>query len=103
MVEFPLEPALARLLLAGAELGCSSEALTIVSMLSVPPVFFRCGSARLSLFASFFFSAPMFWLSLEVLKGSSDARVHALFSKSPAIQSVLVGWLGMLLVCSSGR
>jgi len=41
MVEFPLEPALARMLLAGAALGCSSEVLTIVSMLSVPPVFFR--------------------------------------------------------------
>mmetsp|Transcript_9074 Transcript_9074/g.22463 ORF Transcript_9074/g.22463 Transcript_9074/m.22463 type:complete len:405 (-) Transcript_9074:247-1461(-) len=41
MVEFPLEPALAKMLLAGAELGCSHEVLTIVSMLSVPPVFFR--------------------------------------------------------------
>jgi hypothetical protein len=29
------------MLLAGAELGCSNEVLTIVSMLSVPPVFFR--------------------------------------------------------------
>ncbi len=41
MVEFPLEPALARMLLAGTDLGCSAEVLTIVSMLSVPPVFFR--------------------------------------------------------------
>lgn len=41
MVEFPLEPALAKMLLAGAELGCSHEVLTVVSMLSVPPVFFR--------------------------------------------------------------
>ncbi|KAF6263292.1 P-loop containing nucleoside triphosphate hydrolase protein [Scenedesmus sp. NREL 46B-D3] len=41
MVEFPLEPALAKLLLAGAAMGCSAEALTIVSMLSVPSVFFR--------------------------------------------------------------
>ena len=41
MVEFPLEPSLAKMLLAGAEMGCASEALTIVSMLSVPPVFFR--------------------------------------------------------------
>eukprot|EP00850_Spirogloea_muscicola_P022812 SM000313S11962 [mRNA] locus=s313:62207:71334:+ [translate_table: standard] len=41
MVEFPLDPALARLLLTGEELGCMSEALTIVSMLSVPSVFFR--------------------------------------------------------------
>eukprot|EP00983_Pelagomonas_calceolata_P058052 1145340-Pelagomonas_calceolata.AAC.7 len=43
MVEFPLEPSLAKMLLAGAEMGCASEALTIVSMLSVPPVFFRFG------------------------------------------------------------
>ncbi len=41
MVEFPLDPALAKLLLVAAELGCSEEVLTIVSMLSVPPVFFR--------------------------------------------------------------
>eukprot|EP00882_Tetradesmus_deserticola_P004928 GHRQ01005192.1.p1 GENE.GHRQ01005192.1~~GHRQ01005192.1.p1 ORF type:complete len:636 (+),score=353.65 GHRQ01005192.1:179-1909(+) len=41
MVEFPLEPALAKLLLAGAAMGCSAEALTVVSMLSVPSVFFR--------------------------------------------------------------
>jgi pre-mRNA-splicing factor ATP-dependent RNA helicase DHX38/PRP16 len=41
MVEFPLEPALAKLLLAGASMGCGAEALTIVSVLSVPTVFFR--------------------------------------------------------------
>jgi len=41
MVEFPLDPALAKLLLVAAELGCSEEVLTVVSMLSVPPVFFR--------------------------------------------------------------
>jgi pre-mRNA-splicing factor ATP-dependent RNA helicase DHX38/PRP16 len=41
MVEFPLDPALAKMLLTGAELGCSNEVLTIVSMLSVPSVFFR--------------------------------------------------------------
>jgi pre-mRNA-splicing factor ATP-dependent RNA helicase DHX38/PRP16 len=41
MAEFPLDPPLARLLLAGCEAGCGAEALTIVAMLSVPPVFFR--------------------------------------------------------------
>ncbi|KAK9803444.1 hypothetical protein WJX73_001656 [Symbiochloris irregularis] len=41
MVEFPLDPPLAKMLLAGAELGCSAELLTIVSMLSVPSAFFR--------------------------------------------------------------
>eukprot|EP00891_Asterochloris_glomerata_P006618 jgi/Astpho2/6618/fgenesh1_pm.00101_%23_12_t len=41
MVEFPLDPPLAKMLLMGAQLGCSSEMLTIVSMLSVPNVFFR--------------------------------------------------------------
>jgi HrpA-like RNA helicase len=41
MVEFPLEPALAKMLLAGAAMGCGNEILTIVSMLSVPSVFFR--------------------------------------------------------------
>ncbi|GIL69699.1 hypothetical protein Vretifemale_520, partial [Volvox reticuliferus] len=41
MVEFPLDPPLAKMLLSGAQMGCSNEVLTIVSMLSVPPVFFR--------------------------------------------------------------
>ena len=41
MVEFPLDPPLAKMLITGAELKCSNEVLTIASMLSVPPVFFR--------------------------------------------------------------
>lgn len=41
MVEFPLEPTLAKMLLSGEQLECLSETLTIVSMLSVPSVFFR--------------------------------------------------------------
>lgn len=41
MVEFPLDPPLAKMLLVGAELGCADEVLVIVSMLSVPSAFFR--------------------------------------------------------------
>lgn len=41
MVEFPLDPPLAKMLLTGEQLGCLEEVLTIVSMLSVPSVFFR--------------------------------------------------------------
>ncbi|CAH2033500.1 unnamed protein product [Thlaspi arvense] len=41
MVEFPLDPPLAKMLLMGERLGCINEVLTIVSMLSVPSVFFR--------------------------------------------------------------
>lgn len=41
MVEFPLDPTLAKMLLMGEKLGCINEVLTIVSMLSVPSVFFR--------------------------------------------------------------
>lgn len=41
MVEFPLDPPLAKMLLMGEELECINEVLTIVSMLSVPSVFFR--------------------------------------------------------------
>lgn len=41
MVAFPLDPPLSKMLLMGAQLGCSEEVLTIVSMLSVPTVFFR--------------------------------------------------------------
>uniref|UniRef100_A0A1J3JE29 RNA helicase n=1 Tax=Noccaea caerulescens TaxID=107243 RepID=A0A1J3JE29_NOCCA len=41
MVEFPLDPPLAKMLLMGERLDCINEVLTIVSMLSVPSVFFR--------------------------------------------------------------
>ena len=41
MVEFPLDPPLAKLLLMAAQLGCAQEALTIVAMLSVPAIFYR--------------------------------------------------------------
>ncbi|XP_057530886.1 pre-mRNA-splicing factor ATP-dependent RNA helicase DEAH7 [Amaranthus tricolor] len=41
MVEFPLDPPLAKMLLMGEKLECLDEVLTIVSMLSVPTVFFR--------------------------------------------------------------
>jgi len=41
MVEFPLDPPLSKMLIVGELEGCSAEILTIVSMLSVPNVFFR--------------------------------------------------------------
>ncbi|KAK9273961.1 hypothetical protein L1049_018773 [Liquidambar formosana] len=41
MVEFPLDPPLAKMLLIGKQFKCIIEVLTIVSMLSVPSVFFR--------------------------------------------------------------
>lgn len=41
MVEFPLDPTLSKMLIASCEVGCSDEVLSIVSMLSVPSVFFR--------------------------------------------------------------
>ncbi|XP_071736415.1 pre-mRNA-splicing factor ATP-dependent RNA helicase DEAH7-like isoform X2 [Rutidosis leptorrhynchoides] len=41
MVEFPLDPPLAKMLLMGEQLECMNEVLTVVSMLSVPSVFFR--------------------------------------------------------------
>lgn len=41
MAEFPLEPNLAKMLIASVDLGCSEELLTIVSMLSVQNIWFR--------------------------------------------------------------
>ncbi|TPX50854.1 hypothetical protein SeLEV6574_g00656 [Synchytrium endobioticum] len=41
MVEFPLDPSLSKMLIVSVELGCSAEVLTVVSMLSVPSVFYR--------------------------------------------------------------
>ena len=41
MADFPLDPQLARALLASADLRCSNEVLSVVAMLSVPSVFSR--------------------------------------------------------------
>lgn len=41
MVEFPLDPTLSKMLLVAEQLSCVADVLTIVSMLSVPSVFFR--------------------------------------------------------------
>ncbi|WVQ96080.1 hypothetical protein IAU59_003181 [Kwoniella sp. CBS 9459] len=41
MSDFPMEPSLAKMLIVATEYKCSSEMLTIVSMLSVPSVFYR--------------------------------------------------------------
>ena len=41
MVEFPLDPALSKMVIVSCQMGCSAEALIIVSMLSVPSIFFR--------------------------------------------------------------
>ena len=41
MAEFPLEPALSKMLILSVDLGCSEEILTIVAMLSVQNVFYR--------------------------------------------------------------
>ncbi|SCU77577.1 LADA_0A01156g1_1 [Lachancea dasiensis] len=41
MASFPLQPSLSKMLLIASQSGCSEEMLTIVSMLSVPQVFYR--------------------------------------------------------------
>merc|ERR1719359_2757586 len=41
MAEFPLEPALAKILITSVDMKCSDEVLTIVAMLSVQNVFYR--------------------------------------------------------------
>ena len=41
MARYPLDPPLAKLLLTAQELRCANDALTVVSMLSVPEVFYR--------------------------------------------------------------
>ncbi|KAI9886249.1 MAG: hypothetical protein M1823_001920 [Watsoniomyces obsoletus] len=41
MADFPMEPALAKVLIASVDLGCSDELLSIVAMLSVATVFYR--------------------------------------------------------------
>jgi len=41
MVEFPLDPSLSKMLIISEEMGCTLDILVIVSMLSVPSIFFR--------------------------------------------------------------
>ncbi|CAD8158935.1 unnamed protein product [Paramecium pentaurelia] len=41
MSEFPLDPPLSKMLIKGDQLGCTEEILTVVSMLSVPGIFYR--------------------------------------------------------------
>lgn len=41
MVEFPLDPTLSKMLIQSVEMGCSNEIVSVVSMLSVPSIFFR--------------------------------------------------------------
>ncbi|KAF9270686.1 P-loop containing nucleoside triphosphate hydrolase protein [Marasmius fiardii PR-910] len=41
MVDFPMEPQLAKVLIASVDLGCSDEILSVVAMLSVQSVFYR--------------------------------------------------------------
>lgn len=41
MAEFPLDPAMCKMLLTSTEMGCTEEVMTIVSMLSVPSIFYR--------------------------------------------------------------
>eukprot|EP01138_Halocafeteria_seosinensis_P004381 gb/GECG01004481.1/.p1 GENE.gb/GECG01004481.1/~~gb/GECG01004481.1/.p1 ORF type:complete len:1369 (+),score=236.88 gb/GECG01004481.1/:1-4107(+) len=41
MVEFPLDPALSKMVIMADRLQCTAEVITVVSMLSVPNVFYR--------------------------------------------------------------
>ncbi|KAF4629948.1 hypothetical protein G7Y89_g8191 [Cudoniella acicularis] len=41
MADFPMDPSLAKVLIASVDLGCSDELLSIVAMLSMPTVFYR--------------------------------------------------------------
>ncbi|XP_014681833.1 PREDICTED: pre-mRNA-splicing factor ATP-dependent RNA helicase PRP16-like [Priapulus caudatus] len=41
MVEFPLDPALSKMLIVACDMGCGADILIIVSMLSVPAIFYR--------------------------------------------------------------
>jgi len=46
MAEFPLDPQLAKMLIASTEFNCSNEILSITAMLSVPQVFVRPPEAK---------------------------------------------------------
>jgi pre-mRNA-splicing factor ATP-dependent RNA helicase DHX15/PRP43 len=48
MAEFPLDPQLAKMLIASCEYNCSNEILSITSMLSVPQCFVRPNEVKLT-------------------------------------------------------
>ncbi|KAI1749926.1 P-loop containing nucleoside triphosphate hydrolase protein [Xylaria castorea] len=41
MADFPMEPALAKVLIYSVDMGCSDEIMTIVAMLNMPTIFYR--------------------------------------------------------------
>ena len=41
MAEFPVDPALSKMILTGNDLGCLEEIIVIVSMLSIPSIFYK--------------------------------------------------------------
>ncbi|KAI0387804.1 ATP-dependent RNA helicase DHX8 [Hypomontagnella monticulosa] len=41
MADFPMEPALAKVLIGAVDMGCSDEMLSIVAMLNLPNIFYR--------------------------------------------------------------
>ncbi|KAI2624139.1 ATP-dependent RNA helicase DHX8 [Hypoxylon sp. NC1633] len=41
MADFPMEPALAKVLIGAVDIGCSDEMLSIVAMLNLPNIFYR--------------------------------------------------------------
>lgn len=41
MAEFPLDPPVAKMLIASVDLGCSEEIVTIIGMLSAQNIFYR--------------------------------------------------------------
>ena len=46
MAEFPLDPQMSKMVVAGSSFNCSNEILSITSMLSVPQVFLRPNEAK---------------------------------------------------------
>ena len=88
MVEFPLDPPLAKMLLAGSQLGCSAELLTIVSMLSVPSAFFRCSTDHRALAGPVFCSPGLLTIVCMLSVPSAFFRGSARPS-SPCAASLL--------------
>ncbi|KAJ9138456.1 Helicase associated domain-containing protein [Pleurostoma richardsiae] len=41
MADFPMDPSLAKVLIASVDMGCSDEMLSIVAMLNIPNIFYR--------------------------------------------------------------
>ncbi|CAM6127163.1 unnamed protein product [Calypogeia fissa] len=94
MAALPLDPSLARALLAAEELGCLDQALTMAAMLS---------------YESIFFQPPRYirhhpeWVLYHELIATSHPLVRHVWLRVPGCSQSWPSWINLTLWCSVGK